>query len=194
MHTLRWLSVKRMSGHTMLLWVVCTTSQQERTQEATRELEELAAALHVTRQGASHCGSRNGGRLCCVSCRLLLEAMRTERELKEEGMEPVRLLEDTSMVDSIGSTPMTWRSEPVTELLDRVREVRAGKYMTVLSRFQNRSVDNWPVMALLEKDTYDSCGRLCSGCSRIIYEGFWVLWVGVASTPAAAPVRTLRSR
>jgi hypothetical protein len=64
----------------------------------------------------------------------------------------------------------------------------------VLSRFQNRSVDNWPVMALLEKDTYDSCGRLCSGCSRIIYKGFWVLLLGVACTPAAAPVRTLRSR
>jgi hypothetical protein len=152
----------------MLLWVVCTTSQQERTQDATRELEELAAALHVTRQGASHCGSRNGGRLSCVSWRVLFEAMRTERELKEEGMEPVSLFDDTSKVDSMGSTPMTWRREPVTELLDRVREVRAGKYMTVLSRFQNRSVDNWPVIALLEKDTYDSCRRFCSGCSRII--------------------------
>ena len=111
----------------LLSVVVWTTSQQERTQEATRLLDEFAAAEHVVRQRESHCGSRNWGRVAAVSCSVLLLTMSTESELKLDGIVPVRLFEDTSIADSIGKVPMTCRRAPVTELLDSVRDVREGK-------------------------------------------------------------------
>jgi hypothetical protein len=89
----------------MSLWVDCTTSQQRRRQEATREEEELKEAAQVVRQGVSQRGSRKGGS-CWVSLwRLLLAARRTDTELKEEGMEPEKELEEMSMLESMGRAP-----------------------------------------------------------------------------------------
>ena len=117
----------------MLLLELCSTSQQERRQAAGRE-EVLEVSLHERKQDASQRGCKNSGNCPPTppspppsSLKLLLCASSTCDPPNDDGRLPVKALELTSSVCSIGSVPMTCSSAPVSRLLESCRAAREGK-------------------------------------------------------------------